>query len=86
MRIESLTAQIWYHQCQCTTCLKTRQGKDCTMSNHTSGAIQLELTLFATVGYFPSLSFASRSLGGICSIGISPSITVLTIGAATVEP
>ncbi|MDB9441828.1 transposase, partial [Sphaerospermopsis kisseleviana CS-549] len=36
--------------------LKTQQGKDCTMSNHTSGAIQLELPLFATVGLAPQSS------------------------------
>ena len=36
--------------------LKTRQDKDCTMSNHTSGAIQLELPLFATVGLVPQNS------------------------------
>jgi putative transposase len=34
--------------------LKTQQGKDCMMSNLMSGAIQLQLPLFATVGSIPS--------------------------------
>jgi putative transposase len=32
---------------------KTQQGKDCTMSNHTSKVIQLELPLFATAELVP---------------------------------
>jgi len=35
---------------------KTQQGKDCTMSNRTSGVIQLELPLFATAESVPQSS------------------------------
>jgi putative transposase len=49
--------------------LKTRQDKDCTMLNHTSGAIQLELPLFATVGSVPQNSeMTSIGKSSICNL------------------
>ncbi len=48
--------------------LKTRQDKDCTMSNHTSEAIQLKLPLFATVGSVPQNSeMISMDKSPICN-------------------